>query len=90
MEIFLEKIFSANFIIFLIVVGLYALIFWCYDNFKSLFQIIFGTLNPYFLPNENKSFVEKFGKWAGRCKLKCLKSKKYFAIFNFTLTSNLI
>lgn len=66
MEIFLENYFSENFVKFLCVLGLYALICWCYDNFKSLFQIFFGTLARIFNPSENKSFVEKFGKWAGQ------------------------
>lgn len=54
---------------FLCVIGLWALSCWCYGNFKSLFQIIFAVLTPFFVPHENKSLIERYGKWAG---------KKYF------------
>lgn len=65
MELFLEKFFSADIITFLCVIGLYAFILWCHDNFKSLFQIIFSVLKTFFLPYENKSLIERYGKWAG-------------------------
>ncbi|XP_070492605.1 hydroxysteroid dehydrogenase-like protein 1 [Chironomus tepperi] len=45
-------------------IGLYALIWWSYENFKSVLQIAKALLSPYFLPNENKSLTEKYGKWA--------------------------
>lgn len=51
-------------------VGLWALACWCYENLRSLFQIIFNVLTPFFMPHENKSLVERFGKWAGRKFLK--------------------
>ncbi|KAL7042013.1 hypothetical protein ACKWTF_000991 [Chironomus riparius] len=45
-------------------IGLYAYIWWAYENFKSILQIVKALLSPYFLPNENKSLSEKYGKWA--------------------------
>ena len=50
---------------FLSLIGLYALTWWSYENFKSVLQIIKTVLSPYFLPNENKSLSERYGKWAG-------------------------
>ena len=47
-------------------IGLYAYIWWAYENFKSILQIVKALLSPYFLPNENKSLSEKYGKWAGK------------------------
>lgn len=48
----------------LIILGLWALVCWLYDTFKSLIQIVVAVLTPYFVPAENKSLVERFGKWA--------------------------
>lgn len=73
MDIFLQKFFNTNFINFLCVIGAWAFSCWCYENFKSLFQIIFNLLTPIFLPHENKSLVEKYGKWAG-------ENKNYFHV----------
>jgi hypothetical protein len=46
-------------------IGLWALLWWSYENLKSPVQVIKGVLSPYFQPNENKSLVERYGKWAG-------------------------
>ncbi|XP_058447888.1 inactive hydroxysteroid dehydrogenase-like protein 1 [Malaya genurostris] len=51
-------------VIGLAVLGFGVLLFWLYDNFKSLVQIIVALLMPYFVPTENKSLVERYGKWA--------------------------
>ncbi|XP_058818316.1 inactive hydroxysteroid dehydrogenase-like protein 1 [Topomyia yanbarensis] len=51
-------------VIGLAVLGLWALVFWLYDNFKSPVQAIVAMLMPYFVPSENRSLVERFGKWA--------------------------
>lgn len=71
MEIFLEKL--SNFIchvkvplVALALIGLWALLIWSYENFKSVIQIIKNVLTPYFQPQENRNFVEKYGKWAGK------------------------
>lgn len=45
-------------------IGLWALSCWLYENLKSLVQIVIAVLTPYFVPAENKSLVERFGKWA--------------------------
>lgn len=47
-------------------VGLWALSCWLYDNLKSVVQIVIAVLTPYFVPAENKTLVERFGKWAGK------------------------
>lgn len=71
MEIFFQKL--SNFIckaqvplVALALVGIWALVVLCYENFKSVIQIIKNVLAPYFQPQENRNFVEKYGKWAGR------------------------
>lgn len=48
----------------LALLGLWALSCWLYDNCKSLVQIVVAVLAPYFVPAENKTLVERFGKWA--------------------------
>ena len=50
----------------LILAGVWAVMCWSIDNLKSVIQIIQSFLTPYFRPQENKSFVEKYGKWAGK------------------------
>lgn len=50
------------------IVGLYALLWWCYENFKSVFQIIFGVLRTTLLPG-SKSLVDRYGKWAGKYRI---------------------
>lgn len=62
MEINLEKYFGENVSFFISLVGLYAFVCWSYDNFKSLFQIIFSTVNP----NKNETLIKRYGKWAGK------------------------
>ncbi|XP_055547198.1 inactive hydroxysteroid dehydrogenase-like protein 1 [Wyeomyia smithii] len=44
--------------------GCYVLALWLYDNLKSVVQIVLAILTPYFVPEENKSLAERFGKWA--------------------------
>lgn len=65
---------------FLAFIGWLALVLWSYENFKSVIQIIKSILTPYFQPQENKSLVEKYGKWAGKnyrfIILKLLKQNK--------------
>lgn len=45
--------------------GVWALLWWSIDNFKSVLQILKSVLLPYFQPQDNKTLVEKYGKWAG-------------------------
>jgi hypothetical protein len=45
--------------------GIWAVLWWSIENFRSIVQITRSFLSPYFQPQESKSFVEKFGKWAG-------------------------
>lgn len=67
----LSVILSTNFIYYaLLLAGVYAVICWSMDNLKSVIQIIKSILTPYFQPHENKSLVERYGKWAG--KIKCI------------------
>ena len=49
----------------LIIAGIWAVLCWSIDNLKSVIQIIQSILTPYFQPNENKSLIERYGKWAG-------------------------
>lgn len=59
-------VFSIQFAAFLFIwIGVYALIWWCIDNFKSIVQIIRSFLVPYFQPQEDLPLSEKFGNWAG-------------------------
>ncbi|XP_052864752.1 inactive hydroxysteroid dehydrogenase-like protein 1 [Anopheles cruzii] len=48
----------------LALIGAWALVWFLYDNLKSLAQICIALLAPYFAPNEHKSLAERFGKWA--------------------------
>lgn len=60
-------VFSVQLIaLILILIGLYALLWWSIDNFKSIVQIIRSFLVPYFQPQEDVPLSEKFGSWAGR------------------------
>ncbi|EDW80520.1 uncharacterized protein Dwil_GK11524 [Drosophila willistoni] len=45
-------------------IGALAILNFLYDNFISLFCIIFASLKPYFIPKSPKGLVEKYGKWA--------------------------
>lgn len=61
-----EFVFSVKLIaLILILIGLYALLWWSIDNFKSIVQIIRSVLVPYFQPQEDVPLSEKFGSWAG-------------------------
>lgn len=69
MEILIQKlsnIFSPVPFYILALIGLWALTWWSYENFKSVIQIIKSVLTPYFQPQENKTLVERYGKWAGK------------------------
>ncbi|CAO1357042.1 unnamed protein product [Diamesa tonsa] len=48
----------------LILAGVWAVMCWSIDNLKSVIQIIQSILTPYFQPNENKTLIERYGKWA--------------------------
>jgi ribosomal protein S2 len=45
--------------------GIWAVLWWSIENLRSIVQITKSVLSPYFQPQENKSLVERFGKWAG-------------------------
>lgn len=49
----------------LVLAGVWAVLCWSIDNFRSVLEITKSVLTPYFQPQENKSLVEKYGKWAG-------------------------
>lgn len=62
----IDFVLSIQFAAFiLILIGIYALAWWCIDNFKSVVQIIRSFLVPYFQPQEDLPLSEKFGNWAG-------------------------
>lgn len=44
--------------------GVWVVCCWMYENLRSLVQIVTAVLTPYFVPAENKSLVERYGKWA--------------------------
>lgn len=46
--------------------GVWAVLWWSIENLRSVVQITMSFLTPYFQPQENKSLVERFGKWAGK------------------------
>lgn len=63
---FLIALFSTNLPLYLLALaGAWALMWWSIENFRSIVQIIGSVLAPYFQPSENKTLVERFGKWAG-------------------------
>lgn len=63
----LDKVINFNnLIIVFVLIGLYALICWLIDNFKSLVQIIKTLLVPLFQPQENLTLAERYGNWAGK------------------------
>jgi hypothetical protein len=72
MEIFMRTL--VNFLFYtnvpyylLCLAGIWAVLWFLVDNFKSVVQIVKGVLLPYFQPEqENKTLVEKYGKWAGK------------------------
>lgn len=45
--------------------GIWALLWWSLENFMSVLQIIKSVLLPYFQPQDNKTLIERYGKWAG-------------------------
>ncbi|KAG5674672.1 hypothetical protein PVAND_004625 [Polypedilum vanderplanki] len=49
---------------FLICVGIYATIWYLYENLSSPILIIVNTLLELFIPSKKKSFKEKYGEWA--------------------------
>lgn len=60
-------LFYKNVLLYLLALaGVWAVLWWSIDNFRSIVQITRSFLIPYFQPQENKSLVEKFGKWAGK------------------------
>lgn len=62
----LDFVFSIQLIaLILILIGVYALLWWSIDNLKSIVQIVRSFLVPYFQPQEDISLSEKFGSWAG-------------------------
>lgn len=50
----------------IIVIGVYALIWWLIENLKSVVQIARALMLPYFQPQEDLPLSEKFGNWAGK------------------------
>lgn len=63
----LAIILSAQFIsVILIVVGVYASVWWLIDNLKSGVQIILALLRPFFQPQDDLPLKEQFGTWAGK------------------------
>lgn len=62
----IDFLFYTNVIYYLLVLaGAWAVLWWSIENFKSVVQIFKSTSSPYFQPQESKSLVEKYGKWAG-------------------------
>lgn len=63
---FVNFVFHTNLIYYLLVLaGVWAVLWWSIENLRSIVQILRSVLTPYFQPNENKSLLEKYGKWAG-------------------------
>lgn len=59
-------LFYTNVIFYLLALaGIWATLWWSIENFRSVVQIIKSVLSPYFQPQESKTLVERFGKWAG-------------------------
>lgn len=58
----------------LVLAGIWAVLWWSIDNFRSIVEITKSVLTPYFQPQENKTLVEKYGKWAGKKNLEELRS----------------
>lgn len=62
-------VFYTNLLNYLLVLaGVWAVLWWSIENFRSVVEITKSVLTPYFQPHENKSLVEKYGKWAGENK----------------------
>lgn len=61
-----DFLFHTNVILYLLALaGAWAVFWWSIDNFRSIVQIVMTILTPYFQPQERKTLVERFGKWAG-------------------------
>lgn len=61
-----EFVFSIQFaLVILALIGIYALLWYSIENFKSVIQVIRSFLVPYFQPQEDLPLSEKFGSWAG-------------------------
>lgn len=59
-------LFNTSVLLYLLALaGVWSLLWWSIDNFKSVVQIVKSVLLPYFQPQDNKTLVEKYGKWAG-------------------------
>lgn len=70
MEFFLRTLvnflFQTNLIFYLLAAaGVWAVLWWSIENFKSILLITKTILTPYFQPQESKTLVERYGKWAG-------------------------
>lgn len=64
-------LFDANVIFNLLALaGAWAVLWWSIDNFRSIVEIIVTVLTPYFQPQERKTLVERYGKWAGKVESK--------------------
>lgn len=50
----------------LILIGVYAVLWWSIENLKSIVQIVHSLLVPYFQPHEDLKLSERFGNWAGK------------------------
>lgn len=62
----LSIVISGQFIGYiLILIGIYASIWWLIDNLKSGVQIILSLLRPFFQPQDDLPIKERFGSWAG-------------------------
>lgn len=49
-----------------VIIGVYASIWFLYDNLKSFVSIIVALLRPFFQPEEKLTLAERFGNWAGQ------------------------
>lgn len=59
-------VFSIQFTaLVLALIGIYALLWYIIENFKSVIQVIRSFLVPYFQPQEDLPLSERFGSWAG-------------------------
>lgn len=59
-------ILYTNVIFYLLVLaGIWGVLWWSIENFRSIVQIGNSVLSPFFQPQEKKSLVDKYGKWAG-------------------------
>lgn len=56
--------------------GTWAVLWWSIDNFRSIVEIVLSILTPYFQPQERKTLVERYGKWAGKNMKKNAKGLK--------------